>query len=110
MDNTLIDRQILGQFVDELIKKQPLPVSNTDELNNLREESIKALDDKICDAVFGRLTPEQDEELNDILDLDEDSSEEVFQNFFQNAGLNVEDIITNTMKEFATEFLGGQNE
>lgn len=110
MDNTLIDRQILGQFVDELIKQKPLPVNGAEELNSLREESIKALDDKICNAVFGRLTPEQDEELNDILDLGEDSSEEVFRNFFQNAGLNVEDIITNTMKEFATEFLGGQNE
>ena len=109
MDNTLIDRETLGQFVDELIKKQPLPAESAENLNSLREESIKTLDDRICDAIFGRLTKEQNEAFIDIVNADANAPEEVFQNFFQNAGLNLEEIITNTMKEFATEFLGGQN-
>ncbi|MBR3230942.1 hypothetical protein IKF73_02880 [Candidatus Saccharibacteria bacterium] len=109
MDNTLIDRETLGQFVDELIKKAPLPIDNVEELNSLREESIKNLDDRICDAIFGRLTKEQNEAFVDIVDADPNAPESVFQDFFDKAGLNLEEIITDTMKEFATEFLGGQN-
>ena len=55
MDNLLIDRETLGRFVDELIKKKPLAVGNPEELNALREESIKALDDRIAMAIFGGL-------------------------------------------------------
>ena len=108
MNNTLIDRETLGQFVDELIKQKPLPVNDTEDLSNLREESIKALDEKIYNSVFGQLTEEQIDEFSLMLDSD-DTSEEAYQDFFQNAGINLKETITNTMQEFATEFLGGQN-
>ena len=108
MNNTLIDREALGQFVDELIKQKPLPVNDTEDLSSLREESIKALDEKIYNSVFGQLTEEQIDEFSLMLDSD-DTSEEAYQDFFQNAGINLKETITNTMQEFATEFLGGQN-
>ena len=109
MDNYLLDRQTLGQFVDELIKRKALPVDNAAELEELREREMKALDDKVFDAVFGRLNDEQAKELNQLLD-NEEESQDVFADFFQNAGIDLEKIIEQTMQDFATDFLGGENE
>ena len=109
MDNYLIDRETLGQFVDELMRRRPLPANTPEELNSLREQNIKALDDEIAVAIFGSLNKAQLQEFNQILDRNEENPE-VFQNFFQNAGMNLEEIITDTMKRFSMEFLGGSNE
>ncbi len=109
MDNYLIDRETLGQFVDELIKKKALPVDDTAELEALREREMKTLDDKVIDAIFGNLNDEQAAEMNQLLDKNEESPE-VFENFFKNAGINLEQTITKTMQDFATHFLGGDNE
>lgn len=109
MDNYLIDRETLGKFVDELIKKKALPVNTPEELNNLREESIKSLDDKIGLAIFGSLTDEQNTEFNQLLDR-ADAEESDFENFFNKIGLDVEQKVTDTMNSFGEEFLaGGQN-
>lgn len=108
MDNYLIDRETLGQFVDELMKQKPLPVNTPEELNSFREQNIKTLDDKIGLAIFGKLNKSQLEEFNQILDSG-DESPEVFQNFFQSANINLEDTISDAMKNFSTEFLGGKN-
>ena len=108
MDDYLIDRQTLSQFVDALIKKKALPVDNPEELNSVREDAIKSLDDKIGLAVFGGLTEEQNTEFNQM--LDRNAAEDEYESFFNRIGLNVEETITNTMKTFAEDFLGGQNE
>ena len=108
MDNLLIDRETLGRFVDELIKKKPLAVNNPEELNALREKSIKELDDKIALAIFGNLNEQQNEELNQLLDRP-NTSETEFQQFFEKNGLNVEEAVTNTVRVFGREFLGGEN-
>lgn len=109
MDNYLIDRETLGKFVDELIKNKALSVSSADELNNLREQAIKDLDDQIADAVFGRFTKEQNEEFNRLLDNDA-TTEDDYEHFFANTGLNLDEIISDSMKQFATDFLkGGEN-
>lgn len=107
MDNYFIDRETLSELVDGLIKKKPLAVDNTEELDKIREEAIASLDDKIVAALFGNLTEEQDTELNRL--LDSDASEDEYQEFFDKIGLDMEKIITNTMEQFAQEFLGGQN-
>lgn len=109
MDNNLINRETLSQFVDELIKRKPLPIDSAEDLANLREDAIKALDDRIGMAIFGKFTEEQSQEYNQILDRGEENPD-VFEDFFNRAGLDVEKIITETMDEFANEFLeGGQN-
>ena len=108
MDNYLIDRETLGQFVDELMKKKPLPANTAEELNTLREETIKSLDDEISLAIFSKFDKAQLEEFNQILDRGEESPE-VFKNFFQTAGINLEETITDTMQKFSAEFLGGEN-
>lgn len=108
MDNLLIDRETLGRFVDELIKKKPLAVNSPEELSALREESIKALDDRIAMAIFGNLNEQQNAELNQLLDRP-GTSETQFQQFFEQNGLNVEEAVTNTVRVFGREFLGGEN-
>ena len=109
MDNYLIDRQTLLQFVDELIKKKPLPVESAEELNSFREEKIKELDDQITMAVFGGLTEDQDREINELLDRGEENPE-VFKSFFERAGIDLEKTITKAMEDFAKEYLeGGEN-
>ena len=108
MDNLLIDRETLGRFVDELIKKKPLAVNNPEELNNFREKSIKELDDRIALAIFGNLNDQQNAELNQLLDRP-DTSETEFQQFFEKNNLNVEEAVTNTVRMFGKEFLGGEN-
>ena len=110
MDNTLIDRETLGQFIDELIKKKPLPVDNTEELNNLREESITALDKEIGIAIFGQLNKEQLGEFNEILDREEEPSEEEYKDFFSKNGIDLEKTISDAMQKYAEKFLGGENE
>ena len=108
MDNNLIDREILSSLVDELIKKKPLAVNDTEELNKLRESAIDSLDDKIGTAIFSQFTKEQNEEYHRLLNR-EDASEQEFADFFNNAGIDLEQTITDTMQKFAEEFLGGEN-
>ena len=55
MDNYLINRETLGQFADELIKRKPLPVNSPEDLAELREDIIKTLNERISLAVFGGL-------------------------------------------------------
>ena len=109
MNNTLIDRETLGQFIDELIKKKALAVNNEEELDRLREKSIESLDYKIGIAIFGQLTEDQNIEFNRMIDREEEPSEEEYRNFFKNVGVDLERTISGTMEQFANEFLGGQN-
>ena len=108
MDNYLVDRETLEQFVDELMKQKPLPANTAEEINTLREASIKSLDDEISLAIFGSLNKAQLEEFNQILDREEESPE-AFRDFFQSIGINLEEIITDAMQKFSVEFLGGEN-
>lgn len=108
MDDYLIDRETLSQFVDELIKQKSPSVSNPEELSSLKEQSIKELDDQVGLAIFGSLTEEQAAELDQLLDND-DGDPKPYQDFFVKIGLDVEKIITDTMKAYAENFLGGQN-
>lgn len=109
MDDYLIDRQTLEQFVDELIKKRNLPVSTAEEIASFKEEQIKNLDDRITKELFSQIGSDQVSEFNRLLENSE-SSPEVFEQFFKTANIDVEKSITNTMQNFALDFLGGKNE
>ncbi|MBQ3470653.1 hypothetical protein IJH23_03045 [Candidatus Saccharibacteria bacterium] len=106
MDSYLTDRETLGKFVDELLAKK-FPGRDSAELTDLREENIKQLDDEIGDAIFGALSREQLEEFNAILDSGEEN-QDVFRNFFSNAGLDLESKISETLKSFSMRFLEGK--
>ena len=105
MENYLIERETLAEFVDSLIAKKNQPIEN---LAALRKESIKKLDDRIGQAIFGSLTKSQLDEINTILDRNE-TDDQTFQDFFNRAGVNLEKVITKTMQDFSREFLGGEN-
>ena len=109
MDDYLVDRETLGEFIDELIKKKSLPENTAEELTNFREEQIKALDERISLAIFGRLTEDQNREINDLFDRGENNPD-VFEDFFNRAGIDIEQVLSETMEEFGKEFLGGENE
>ena len=104
MDNLLIDRETLARVIDGLIKQKPLAVDNAEELNALREEAIKKLDDKIGISIFSQLNEEQNREINQLFDRSEES-EEVFKDFFDKAGIDIEATITRAISEFSDEFL-----
>lgn len=106
MENYLIERETLAEFVDSLIAKKPQPIENLDAL---REESIRKLDDRISQAIFGNLTKDQLDEIDAILDRD-DADDQVFQDFFDRAGVNLKEVIAKAMQDFSKEFLGGEND
>lgn len=109
MEDYLIDRETLGQFIDELMKKRTLPVDNAEELTNYREEQMHALDNRISQAIVGSLNQEQAETLDNLLDQEQENSD-VFRDFFESQGINVEQIIASTAESFGKEFLeGGAN-
>ena len=109
MEDYLLDRETLEKFVDELMKKRPLPVDDAEELSKYKEEQMKALDDHIAKSIIGSLTESQGTELERLLD-DEQENPEAFQEFFQSHNINVEKIITKAVESFSAQFLeGGQN-
>lgn len=111
MDGTneyLVDEATLGQFIDELIKSQPLPVHSAEELAELRTKSMHELDDRILQAVLSSLNEEQGRELDQILDSDTGATEP-YQEFFSKNGIDLERIFTDTAKQYALEFQGGQH-
>ena len=107
MDNYLVDRETLGQFVDSLIKTK-FPNQPASDFVNLREDAIRTLDERIANSIFGGLSDPQLIELNQLLD-DESTDESAFANFFTKSGINVEQSITGVFSDFKREFLGGEN-
>ncbi|MBR3264282.1 hypothetical protein IKF94_03615 [Candidatus Saccharibacteria bacterium] len=105
MENYFIERETLAEFVDSLIAKKTQPIENPE---TTREEAIKKLDDRISQAIFGGLTKKQLDEINTLLDQ-EDADDQAFQDFFNRAGVNLEEVIKKAMQDFGQEFLGGEN-
>lgn len=109
MDNYFTDRETLERCVDELMKQKPLPAATAEELDTLRENAITSLDNKIGEAIFGSLHPEQLEKINQLFDNNEQSPE-VFKQFFSDAGIDLQQVVDNAIADFSKEFLGGENE
>ncbi len=107
MDNYLVDRQILNQFVDILIKTK-FNGRDPEGSAKLKEDASRLLDQRITDAVFGKLGDSQLEELDKILN-NSSSTDETFTNFFEKNNINLQHEITTVFENFKTEFLGGEN-
>ena len=109
MEDYLLDRETLGQFIDELIKKRPLPVDNAEEISNFREKQMKALDNYITNALFNQINEEQTIALNQLLDQEKENPD-VFKNFFTEQNINVGQIVADAANSFSASYLaGGQN-
>lgn len=108
MDNYLIDRETLGRFVDELIKRKPTTSATAEDADKDREELMAALDRRIGVAIFSQFTPEQNAEFKQTFSTD-DASPDAYAKYFQKVGIDVEKTIADTMRAFGSEYLGGQN-
>ena len=108
MENYLIEPDVLGKLVDELIRQkfhnQPTPP----DLANLSEETTRDLNDQINDAIFDQLDESQLDTLNDMFDREEDNPA-AFQAFLKNAGIDLEQTIQEVITKFSQNFLGGEN-
>ena len=106
MEDYLFDRETLGQFIDELIKKRPIPVEKAEELNGYREEQMRALDDYMSQALMSSLTRDQANELDNLLNQEKENPD-VFRDFFKNQGIDVERVLSNAAESFSKQYLGG---
>lgn len=106
MEDYLIDRETLGQFIDELMKRRTLPVNTAEELASYRETQIRALDNQLTEALLGNLSEEQATNLNQLLDQYPDNPD-VFMNFFAEQNIDVEQTLAGAIQSFSNQFLGG---
>ena len=109
MDDYLIGRETLEQFVDELMKQKPTAANTPEELNQIREKAIADLDKKIGYTLIRSMDEGQLATYEDLIH-NEETTEEQFEEFFQKAGIDLEKVMTYAVAEFGKEFLGGNNE
>ena len=108
MDNDyLIERGTLVELVDALLSKK-YPNGLPENIDTIREENIKKLDDKITKDLFDSFTESQLTDFNKLLDKNE-SDPQAFRNFFKDANIDLEQQIEKSVREFSAEFLGGEN-
>ncbi len=108
MEQYFTDYDTLARLIDILLS-QKYPNGAPEDLNKIREENIRKLDNKIGTEIFDSLNEEQLKTLNKLLD-DQEQDPTVFQNFFKDAGINLSEKISEIMQDFSREFLGGENE
>ena len=108
MEEYLIDHNTLAKLVDELLS-QKYPDKVPDNIDEIREGGIRRLDDEINANIFGSLNEDQLKELDNLLDNQEDDPA-VFQDFFERAGISLNQKITEAAEKFSAEFLGGNND
>ena len=109
MQETLIDRETLGQFVDEIIKQKYPTGQPAEEIAKFREQAIAVLDDRIGTALFGNLSLVAHDEIDELL-KNPATPPEAFQAFFEKYHLDPTKIITDQMAQFKDEILGGENQ
>jgi len=102
----LIGSENLAALVDALIsaKYKALPPFDTGDLAIIREQACKDLDDKVGFAIFSRFTESQNDAFHALLDRD-DATEQDFERFFNEIGLNLEQVMQDAMISFSKEFL-----
>lgn len=108
MEEYLIEHDTLAKLVDKLLS-QKYPDEAPADIDKIREDGIRKLDDKISAKVFGGLNENQLKELNKLLDGQE-KDPTVFQDFFKKAGISLNQKITEAAEEFSGEFLGGKDD
>lgn len=108
MDSYLVDKEVLGEFVDAFINEK-FPGQESAVSAGVREDAIRALDHQIMKAILGQLTKEQGAELAHLLEK-EDSDESTFAEFFEKNHINLEETIQAAVQNFKDVFVkGGQN-
>lgn len=99
MEEYLINKETLSKFIDELIKRYPIPIDDATKLKEFRDEQMRALDDHITNTLFGSLDEAQLNDLELLLNQ-EFENPDVFRKFFLDNNINVEQIIIDSVKSF----------
>ena len=112
MENNLVDREILAQYIDQLTSQKPLPATTAAEQTQQRERLMDALDQTIRLSFLNQLSPAQLDELNSLLDRADAGDEpgDAFDRFFENSGIDLEQVVSNAATHFREAYLGGTNE
>lgn len=97
----------LTEFVDALIARK-YPGEPIENHTSDREAAIEALTDAVETELVNRLDEDQQRSLNAIAEQDGDTPA-AFLDFLTKAGINFNQIVKDTMLEFANSFLGGGN-
>lgn len=105
MKEYFVERENLAKMADSLIA-QKYPGQPKEELGDLREKTIDQLDETISNTIIGSLNKEQFEELEAMLAKPETSTDDL-KGLFEKNGINLDEKVTNAMKEFSQKFLGG---
>ena len=102
-----MDREELAQFIDRLVKQKPLNAADPAEAEQQRERLISNLDQSIRLSILNKMNEEQLHQFNSLLDRDDDGAEDAFAKFFQDAGIDLPQTVSNTATRFAQVYLGG---
>lgn len=95
----------LEQFIDEIIDAKRLPGMNEQVKAQLRTDLLVQLEDQINAALVNALSPDKVEQLNDMLDQDGVTDEQVRQ-FIDGSGVDSQRIAAQTMLRFRDLYLG----
>lgn len=105
MESHLVDKAVLGEFVDALTSAK-YPDQPAAELSSIKRDAVRVLDHQILKDILSHLTKEQGAELNHLLENPK-TDESAFQAFFSKNQIDVEKIIKDTMVSFKDEFMKG---
>lgn len=106
MESYLVDESILAEVVDALIAKKYPGRAGTEDI---KKAAMKGLDHQILKSILGSLTKEEGAELNQLLKK-ETNDPAVFQNFFKEHNIDLEQTIRDTMVKFGEDFLKGDED
>lgn len=109
MEPTLIDRELVGEFVDKLIAKK-YPGEPASKFAGYREECIQYLDQKITDAMLSSLSETRLKELSTMIDENKITSLEVLSDFFREDGIDLIEVVERPLEDFGKSMLEGQSE
>lgn len=102
-----MDQSVLDSFVSELMLQRDFSDKTDEEKTKIKNDAMERLDKNIGLAIFANLNEGQLTEVNKLID-DENTSEESFKDFFERAGINLEEVIKKEVMLFKEEFLGGE--
>lgn len=103
MEENFVERAVLEEAADGLLKMRDYSQLSAEEFENLREGIIEDLDKKIGDAIFSDLSDDQLDEFETLLDNNGD--EGVISAFFEKHNIDLQSRIEKSVQEFKDDFL-----
>lgn len=103
MEENFVERAVLEEAADGLLKMRDYSQLSAEEFENLRKGIIEELDKKIGDAIFSDLSDDQLDEFEALLDNSAD--ENAIGAFFEEHNIDLQSRIKKSMQEYKDDFL-----